>query len=69
MFFVRRVFVCLMVALALILASSVEAQPSRYMLSYEIHVKPGAVDEWEAGMKKVIITVKHHDGYCTWQTR
>lgn len=22
-----------------------------------------------AGMTKVIITVKHHDGYCTWQTR
>lgn len=22
-----------------------------------------------AGMKKVIITVKHHDGFCTWQTR
>lgn len=31
-------------------------------------------DQWcrvmkDAGMKKVIITVKHHDGYCTWQTR
>lgn len=31
-------------------------------------------DQWcrvmkDAGMAKVIITVKHHDGYCTWQTR
>lgn len=31
-------------------------------------------DQWcrvmkDAGMTKVIITVKHHDGYCTWQTR
>jgi alpha-L-fucosidase len=31
-------------------------------------------DQWcevmkAAGMKKVIVTVKHHDGYCTWQTR
>ncbi len=31
-------------------------------------------DQWcklikAAGMKKVIITVKHHDGYCTWKTR
>ena len=31
-------------------------------------------DQWcrlikAAGMSKVIITVKHHDGYCTWQTR
>lgn len=31
-------------------------------------------DQWchvmqAAGMKKVIITVKHHDGFCTWQTR
>ena len=31
-------------------------------------------DQWvrvmkEAGMKKVVITVKHHDGFCTWQTR
>lgn len=31
-------------------------------------------DNWcevmkKAGMTKVIITVKHHDGYCTWQTR
>jgi alpha-L-fucosidase len=23
----------------------------------------------DAGMTKLIITVKHHDGYCTWQTR
>ena len=31
-------------------------------------------DQWcrlikAANMTKVIITVKHHDGYCTWQTR
>ncbi|NWK56189.1 alpha-L-fucosidase [Verrucomicrobiaceae bacterium N1E253] len=31
-------------------------------------------DQWcrvakEAGMKMMMITVKHHDGYCTWQTR
>jgi alpha-L-fucosidase len=31
-------------------------------------------DQWceimkDAGIKKAIITVKHHDGYCTWQTR
>lgn len=31
-------------------------------------------DQWcrimkAAGMKKVIITVKHHDGFCLWQTR
>lgn len=31
-------------------------------------------DQWcramkDAGIAKVIITVKHHDGYCTWQTR
>ncbi len=31
-------------------------------------------DQWcrvmkDAGMTKLIITVKHHDGYCTWQTR
>jgi len=31
-------------------------------------------DQWcrimcAAGMNKVIITVKHHDGFCTWQTR
>ena len=31
-------------------------------------------DQWckvmsEAGMKKVVITIKHHDGFCTWQTR
>ena len=31
-------------------------------------------DQWcrvmkAAGMRKVIITVKHHDGFCTWQTR
>ncbi|BDS06973.1 hypothetical protein NT6N_20130 [Oceaniferula spumae] len=31
-------------------------------------------DNWcenmkKAGMTKVVITVKHHDGYCTWQTR
>ncbi|MCK4563135.1 MAG: alpha-L-fucosidase, partial [Verrucomicrobia bacterium] len=31
-------------------------------------------DQWcevmkAAGMKKIIVTVKHHDGYCTWQTR
>ena len=31
-------------------------------------------DQWcrimkAAGMRKVVITVKHHDGYCTWQTR
>ena len=31
-------------------------------------------DQWcrvakEAGMKLMMITVKHHDGYCTWQTR
>ncbi|NQV35365.1 MAG: alpha-L-fucosidase, partial [Phycisphaeraceae bacterium] len=31
-------------------------------------------DQWcrimkTGGMKKVIITVKHHDGFCTWQTR
>ncbi len=31
-------------------------------------------DQWcrlikAAGMTKVVITVKHHDGYCTWQTR
>ena len=31
-------------------------------------------DQWcrvakEAGMKMMLITVKHHDGYCTWQTR
>ncbi|MFC4992489.1 discoidin domain-containing protein [Rubritalea tangerina] len=31
-------------------------------------------DQWcrimkEAGMTKVVITVKHHDGFCTWQTR
>lgn len=31
-------------------------------------------DQWcrimkDAGMTKVIITVKHHDGYCTWQTK
>lgn len=31
-------------------------------------------DQWcqtakAAGMKMIVITVKHHDGYCTWQTR
>ena len=31
-------------------------------------------DQWcevaqAAGMKKILITVKHHDGYCLWQTR
>lgn len=31
-------------------------------------------DQWcrvmkDAAMTKIIITVKHHDGYCTWQTR
>ncbi|QQL44551.1 alpha-L-fucosidase [Sulfuriroseicoccus oceanibius] len=31
-------------------------------------------DQWcrimkDAGMTKVIITMKHHDGFCTWQTR
>ncbi len=31
-------------------------------------------DQWcqvakDAGMKMMLITVKHHDGYCTWQTR
>lgn len=31
-------------------------------------------DQWcrvakEAGMKLMLITVKHHDGFCTWQTR
>lgn len=31
-------------------------------------------DQWcrvakEAGMKMMMITVKHHDGFCTWQTR
>ncbi|NWK57131.1 alpha-L-fucosidase [Verrucomicrobiaceae bacterium N1E253] len=31
-------------------------------------------DQWcrimkAAGMRKVVITAKHHDGYCTWQTR
>ena len=31
-------------------------------------------DQWcrvlkDAGMTKLILTVKHHDGYCTWQTR
>lgn len=31
-------------------------------------------DQWcetakEAGMKLIVITVKHHDGFCTWQTR
>ena len=31
-------------------------------------------DQWcrimkAGGMRKVIITVKHHDGFCTWQTR
>ncbi|PWD98884.1 alpha-L-fucosidase [Marinilabilia rubra] len=31
-------------------------------------------DQWcrlmkEAGMKRVIMVVKHHDGYCLWQTR
>lgn len=32
------------------------------------------VDQWcrvakDAGMKLMLITVKHHDGFCTWQTR
>lgn len=35
----------------------------------ELHTDDWCRDMKEAGMKMVILTVKHHDGFCLWQTR
>lgn len=35
----------------------------------ELHTDDWCRDMKEAGMKMAILTVKHHDGFCLWQTR
>lgn len=42
-------------------------------LAWEFKPKPGAAREWarlarDAGMRYMVLTTKHHEGYCLWDT-
>ncbi len=48
--------------------------PQYEILAKHFHPKPGAAREWarlarRAGQKYMVLTTKHHEGFCLWETK